>query len=492
MLKKHRGFLLGILIAVLTLIFTVPATGGVTFPDTPPGNRMKAYLEALNSQDKDVWKEYCSGDFWQKGNGPEEVEHRLGMFERLTLDLGGVEPVKIAENSATRITVTVHAVKPSGPMEWVNFTLETAPEEPYQIVGLTVRPSEKPSDGSPQRKLSDEEIVDSLKVYLAGLAAKDMFSGTVLLAKDDRVLFKEAYGTACKRYDVPNRTDTKFNLGSMNKMFTGVAVAQLAEQGKLSYDDPIIKYLPDYPNREAAEKVKIRHLLTHTSGMGSYWGELFAVNFWKIKTVQQLADLIMDKPLEFEPGERFSYSNSGPVILGLIIEKITGMSYYDYVNEYIYKPAGMINSGCFEVDRPVKNVAIGYARVDYDGRPSDDWYNNLFMHAVKGGPAGGGYSTVEDLFRFSRALREYKLLNEETTNLVVSGKEDMGPDMKYGYLFGDRNENGYRIVGHSGGAPGINANLDIYWEAGYTAAVMSNYDRAASEVSRELRILIAR
>ena len=492
MRKVHSKILIGVLILGLISGMSVPATGGVTWPDTPPAAQMKAYLKALNANDKTTWNDYASSDIWQKGSNSDDIKKRMDMFEMLTSDLGGVDPVKITETTDTKITVAARALNPAGPFEFVNFSIETETEPPYKIAGLSVRPGENPVDDLPEGKMSDAEIVKYLKTYIDELVIKDKFSGTVLLAKDGQVLFKNAYGMACKRYDVPNKIDTKFNLGSMNKMFTGVAVAQLAEQRKLSFDDFIINHLPDYPNREVAEKVTIHQLLTHTSGMGSYWDELFEVPFWEIKTVQQLADLFIDKPLMFEPGERFEYSNSGPIILGLIIEKVSGMSYYDYVREYIYKPAGMINSDCFEVDHPVKNLAIGYTKSDYSGRHTDEWYNNLFMHAVKGGPAGGGYSTVEDLLKFDRALRSYRLLSKKYTDLVITGKVDMGPDVKYAYLIGDRTENGHRIVGHSGGAPGINANLSIFWDLGYTVAVMSNYDMGAEPVSQKLKKMLTR
>jgi CubicO group peptidase (beta-lactamase class C family) len=277
-------------------------------------------------------------------------------------------------------------------------------------------------------------------------------------------------------------------------MFTGVAVAQLAEQGKLSFDDPIIKHVPDYANREVAEKVTVHHLLTHTSGMGSYWEEIFDAYWPEIRTVEQLVELFVDKPLDFEPGERFGYSNSGPIVLGLIIERVSGMDYYDYIREFIYQPAGMINTDCYEMDHPVPNLAIGYTRTGYDGETiPGPRRNNLFLHTVKGGPAGGGYSTVEDLLRFANALQNYKLLSKKYTDIVTTGKERrMDRGTGYGYLFGDREVDGHRVIGHSGGAPGINARLAIYVDLGYTVAVMSNYDMAAEGVARKIEKLLIR
>jgi len=490
---KHMKPICFLALLFLSAVFMNGAFG-VELPDTPPAGRMAEYLKVFNSGDEATWRAFSTGDFWQREADSSIVEQRMGMFKTLYADLGGMDIVRLEESSHDKISLLCKARRSGAPFEYVLLMIETDSLEPYRVAGLNIRPGESPEYDLPEGKMSDDEMVAYLEDYLNKLTSEDKFSGTVLVARDDRVLFKKAYGTACKRYDVPNKIDTKFNLGSMNKMFTGVAIAQLAQQGKLSFDDPIIKHLPDYPNKEVAEKVTIHHLLTHTSGMGDYWEEIFAAKWWEIKTVQQIADLIADKPLEFEPGERFRYSNSGPIILGLIIEKLSGMSYYDYVKEYIYKPAGMVNSGCFEVDRPVPNLAIGYTKMNYNGEPDPDgqWYNNLFMHVVKGGPAGGGYSTVEDLFNFARALKSHKLLNKEYTELVTTGKVDMGPDMKYAYLFGDETANGQRIIGHSGGAPGINSRLELYLDSGYTVAVMANYDMAAETVNRKIKQLLTR
>ena len=227
--------------------------------------------------------------------------------------------------------------------------------------------------------------------------------------------------------------------------------------------------------------------------MQDYWEELFDAHWWEIKTVDQLAALIYDDSLLFEPGTEFHYSNSGPIVLGQLIEKITGEDYYDYIREHICKPAGMINTDCYEVDTPIPNLAIGYTREGYteDEPRSDHWRNNLFMHASKGGPAGGGYSTVEDLLNFATALYGGKLVSPEYVDILTTGKVDaFGEGHQYAYLFGDTDNNGVRVVGHGGGAPGINSELKMYVDLGYTVAVMSNYDMGASIVARKIEELL--
>src|SRR4030095_10641297 len=174
--------------------------------------------------------------------------------------------------------------------------------------------------------------------------------------------FTNAYGLADKKQNIPNRIDTTFNLGSCNKMFTALAIAQLAEKGKLSFDDVVAKHLPDYANKDIAAKVTLHHLLTHTSGLGFY---PFTHGS---KTPEGILKFFVDKPLAFEPGARMQYSNAGFVVLGLIIERVSGKNYYDYIRENIYQPAGMSGTDSYSLDEQIANRAIGYTGLERDSR----------------------------------------------------------------------------------------------------------------------------
>ena len=322
--------------------------------------------------------------------------------------------------------------------------------------------------------------VDELQTYIERLADKDFFSGAVLVARDGTPIFVQAYGFANKAFNVPNKVDTTFNLGS--KMFTAVAVAQLEAQGKLSFDDLIGEHLPDYPNADAAAKVTIHHLLTHTSGIGDYFDkpEYLKGAKERLRSPSHFLPLFAEDPLLFEPGTRFHYSNAGFIVLGLIIEKVTERSYFDYVREHIYRPAGMTGTDAYEMDEDVPNRATGY--VGRLGSPQENPKTNLFLHVVKGGPAGGGFSTVEDLLRFDGALREATLLPRAQTDHLLAGKVEVGGGVHYAYGFFDRRVNGTRIVGHGGGFPGINGRLDMYLDLGYTVVVLANFDPPSADV----------
>ncbi|MFN2513733.1 MAG: serine hydrolase domain-containing protein [Pyrinomonadaceae bacterium] len=295
---------------------------------------------------------------------------------------------------------------------------------------------------------------------------------------------------ANKSRNVANDVGTKFNLGSLNKMFTAIAITQLAQEGKLQFGDSVTKHLPDYPNKDVASRVTIHQLLTHTSGMGDYLdSKRFAELRGTLESVNAHFPLFVNDPLSFEPGSRFQYSNAGYVVLGAIIERVSGKSYFDYVREHVFKPAGMVNTDSYEPQQNVTNLAIGYTKSE--GRESRQ--DNARFLPAKGSPAGGGYSTIEDLHQFARALSGYKLLNEQYTEIVLSGKVDapFGANIKYAYGFGDQRVNGHRIIGHSGGYPGVSAMFQMYLDQGFTTIVLGNYDAAAQMVAKRLREIIA-
>ena len=301
------------------------------------------------------------------------------------------------------------------------------------------------------------------------------------------MLFARAYGQANKDFAAPNRVDTKFNLGSMNKMFTAVSIAQLVELGKLSFDDPLSKFVPEFPTLAAAEKIRIKHLLSHTSGLGSYFtDEFMRSSRARFRTVDDLMQLAKGDSLAFEPGSRWSYSNTGMLVLGKVIEVVTGQDYFSYVREHIYRPAGMVNTDAYELDQVNPNLAVGYDK-EFQPDGTKRFRNNIFMHVIRGGPAGGGYSTVEDLFRFGVALQSGKLVGREYLQLLTSPKPELNSP-RYGFGFGVDPQWG--IVGHSGGFAGISSNLDLFTGSGYIAVVLSNYRGASMSVVERIRTLV--
>jgi CubicO group peptidase (beta-lactamase class C family) len=290
-----------------------------------------------------------------------------------------------------------------------------------------------------------------------------------------------------KGFSVPNRPDTKFNLGSMNKMFTSVAIAQLVEAGKLSYQDTLAKVLPEYPNKQVAETVTIHQLLTHTAGLGDFFDNPeFRPHRERYRNPRDYFPLFANNPLRFAPGSRFGYSNAGFIVLGAVVEKVSGESYFDYVRAHILRPAGMLNTDSYELTEVVPNLAVGYGRFEDDPMGIDPRRSNIAFLPWRGSPAGGGYSTAPDLLRFAEALRTNKLVNAQLTELITSPKTPMtgAPrPAKYAYGFAIEEVSGKEIRGHSGGGSnsGINSSMEIFWDGSYTVIVLGNYDAPAAE-----------
>lgn len=474
------------LLAGLALAQQPAHSASQKLPDTVATQRLLGFLEAFNTGDVARMRA-----FHQKYSSAEQAEQNASMDAEFYADTGGVDLHNVLQSSDYRILVLVITRRDQN---WLRLSLEVASGPPHAIVGLGLREASPPAGQKPGEKLTEAEVTRKLQEHVERLAKEDRFSGAVLVAKNGQPLFKRAYGSASVAFQVPNRVDTKFNLASMGKMFTGVAVAQLAEQGKLSFDDLVGKHLPDYSNKAVASKVTIHHLLTHTSGMASYWNDKFEAAKDKLRKVQDFVPFFVDDPLQFEPGEKWAYSNAGYIVLGVIIEKISGEDYYDYLRKRIFKPAGMINTDCYELDLDTPNLALGYTRMGQEGPQPGARRNNLFLHGLKGGPAGGGFSTVEDLLRFDIALRGHKLLSAKYTDLLLTGKVKTDPEGedRYAYGFDDRRANGKKVVGHSGGFPGVSSILEMHLDSGYTVAVLSNYDNGSQAVMSRLRPMLSR
>jgi D-alanyl-D-alanine carboxypeptidase len=326
-------------------------------------------------------------------------------------------------------------------------------------------------------RMSEADALKALSTRADKLAGEDAFSGAVLVAKDGRVLFSHAYGLADRKRRIANTIGTRFRIGSMNKMFTAVAILQLVQAGKIKLTARLGTYLPDYPNREVASKVTIHQLLTHTGGTGDIFGPKFDAHRKQLRALADYVKLYGKRGPEFEPGSQWAYSNYGFILLGAVIEKVTGRSYYDYVRAHVYNPAGMTRTGSLPEDQPVPDRSIGYTRTP----GATAWVPNTDTLPYRGTSAGGGYSTVEDLARFAHALMANKLLSPDSTKLLITGKVHE-PGARYAYGFEDaRDAHGNGWVGHGGGAPGMNGDLKIYPKAGYVVAVLANLDPPAAQ-----------
>jgi D-alanyl-D-alanine carboxypeptidase len=320
-------------------------------------------------------------------------------------------------------------------------------------------------------RLGEDDALAALSARAEKLARAGEFSGAVLVARDGHVLLEDAWGLSDRKAGTPNTPDTKFRIGSMNKMFTAVATLQLVEAGKLALDDPIGKYLRDYPNKDVASKVTVRHLLTHTGGTGDIFGPEFELERLSLRTHGDYVKLYGSRGLTQDPGSRFEYSNYGFVLLGALIERVSGESYYDYVRDNVFRPAGMSSTGSLPESERVPNRSVGYT-APY---PGADRVPNTSSLPWRGTAAGGGYSTVADLMRFAEALQSGKLISKATLDEATREHQP-----QYGYGFGVQGDGPLRSYGHGGGAPGMNGELRVFPELGYVVVGLSNLDPPAA------------
>jgi D-alanyl-D-alanine carboxypeptidase len=427
-----------------------------------------AWLAAFNSGDRRRYSTFLARYFPSRAPllGPE-----MG-FRELT---GGFQLRKLRGRvSATRVSGWVQERDSD---QFARFVLKVSKTKPRKILSLDLVAIPRPAE-FPIARLTEGEAIEGVEALVRRRAAEDRFSGAVLVAKDGRVLFSNAYGRANRARGIPNTLQTRFRIGSMNKMFTAVAILQLVEAGKVDPRAPIGRYVTDYPNRDVATKVTIHHLLTHTGGTGDIFGPEFDAHRNELRTLSDYVALYGKRGLEFEPGSRWAYSNYGFVLLGVVIERVTGQSYYDYVHEHIYEPAGMTGSGSLPEDQAVPDRSIGYMK--FPGTRT--WTPNTDTLPYRGTSAGGGYSTVVDLARFAHALTSHQLLGPGSTELLITGKVKGFPGLRYAYGFEDsRDASGSGSVGHGGGAPGMNGDLRIYPKSGYVVAVLANIDPPAAQ-----------
>jgi CubicO group peptidase (beta-lactamase class C family) len=447
---------------LLLLSLSVAGFAQVQLPDTPTGRQMGAWLQAFDVGDRAAFLAFLEKNYPSRAKNVDQDMN----FRKMT---GGFDLRKVED--ALTPTKVVALVQERNSDQFARMTVEVAAADPYAITKMGILAIPRPAE-FPLPKLSQSELVAALKAKLQKDSAAGTFSGDILLASKGKSVFEEAYGLADRGKKTPNTLNTRFRIGSMNKMFTAVAVLQLVQQEKVHLDDPLGKYLPDYPNKDVASKVTVQHLLTHTGGTGDFFGPEFDVHRLELKTFDDYVKLYGNRPLRFEPGSKWEYSNYGFLLLGLIVEKASGQNYYDYVRDHIYKVAGMTSTDSEPEDTHVANTSIGYTAMGVkDGgmRPNADTL------PYRGTSAGGGYSTVDDLLRFADALQENKLLNAQYTEMLTTGKPGT-PENSYAFGFEDHKVNGVRCFGHGGGAPGMNGMLQICPATGYVVAVLSNLD----------------
>jgi D-alanyl-D-alanine carboxypeptidase len=474
-------------LARLTLVLTLALAAGAATPVAQqtggPEPEVRAHVDAfvavLKNGTAEQYEAMAQQHFAPALLARATPEARRATFDRIRGDFGAITV------SGIRVIDGVVTIGARGDTKMTGrFELTLEPASPFRITRVAV---EAGDDGPPERSaapialkpdMSAAEMTRTLDDYLKPLVDKDAFAGVVLIARDGVPVVQRAYGLADREQGLAAATDMRFNLGSINKLFTKAAIGQLVAAGTLALTDTVGARLPDYPDTPA-RKATIDQLLNHRGGIADFFGPAFdAAPKDRFRTNADYYRFVAAQPVLFEPGARQEYCNGCYIVLGAIVERVSGLPYETYMARHVFTPAGMADAGWFPSDPLPTRMAKGYTRRTGPGRPDGPLHPNTTMHGAAGSAAGGGYATAADLLAFDTALRTGKVLDPTRTDWMLGG----------GSATGGRAGGG---IGAAGGAPGINAALES--DGAWTIVVLANLDPpAATSVGQALRQALIR
>ena len=354
------------------------------------------------------------------------------------------------------------------------------------LLVLTLTATARAADAA-QTPDANQDIVRKINEYMEALVKAGKFNGSLLIARDGKVLVSRGYGMSNFELDVPNSPQTKFRIGSITKAFTAMAIMLLQQQEKLSVQDSICKYVSECP--AGWQPITLHHLLSHTSGLAKHdkAGDYLKTAMMPM-SVMQLIDSFKNKPADFKPGEKFDYNNNGYILLGYVIEKASGQSYEAFLRQNIFVPLGMINTGYDLHDPVIKNRAAGYVRPD--DRVGGALMNAVYTDQSQPFSAGALYSTTEDLLRLDQALHANNLLSHKTQEAMFTPAfGQYGPALNYGYGWFVNQQFNRRATSHPGGVPGFTSMITRFSDDKVVIILLGNLEN--SQVIRANRDLAA-
>lgn len=433
-------------------------------PDSASQRAFSEWLAAFNADDPANLERFAEARM-----ADPNTRYLLDIRE----ESGGLDLVEIVNDEPTRL-VAMTRERHSGLLTRITIELDRPGSD--RLTSLALRPL----------PVAQQVAIAAMDDFAERLAANDRFSGVVAIAQNDRPIYARAFGLADRETGERATLDTRFFFESQGKMFTAVAVLQLVEAGRIALDEPLATYLPDYPNAEMA-RVTVRQLLTHTGGTGDM-GIMMpedAANRARYRTIDEIVALNGDRPPAFPPGSRFEYSNYGFLLLGAIIERVTGEDYYDHVTEHVLRPAGMNHTSWPTLDElpGLEGLATPYRNVDGEYRPATD------IMPWRGTPAGGGVSTAGDELRFVEALRSGRLISPAMVAEATRAQTDW---YGYGFVAGGLEDN-FPVWGHGGMGAGSNLALTFSPADGITFVCMANRsDNVCDRLAYNLSFRLAR
>lgn len=480
-----KKIFLGIVLVATMLLNPLEILGQNTTNFNWPENKItpifKELVTAYNSNDLKKLKAFTKKHY--EKDSKEAAIYWKGLF----LEYGELEPHSISKSYSNKNNLSVF-LRGKQTKSWVMIMLRMNSDN-TKVVGKSLGRGMLPSGGvsSDNNSISSKELAPYLDNYLEGLNKTDHFSGSVLVAKGNTILFEKTHGLRNKKKGNKIDTNTTFNVASTTKTFTAIAIAKLVEQGKLNYSDPISKFIPEYP-KDIANQVTIHHLLAHTSGIELDDYEPFNIDNDRSKNmedflsaqIKHIDSLNEGRRKNFKVLNKFDYSNENYALLGLIIERVSNMSYAEYIEKHIFVPLHMKNS--FADLNKVSNhnnVATSYSYYDsnyklidgkrYEAKSKEDYLS----------PFGGIYSTTRDLYTYLKGINKHNLVNKDTQELLylkhAKRFESDNLSMHYGYGFYIIKKGEILSIGHGGKYHGVGSHFYYYPETDHYIIVLSNY-----------------
>jgi CubicO group peptidase (beta-lactamase class C family) len=464
------------LVLVLASLATVRPAGQqlqtMGQPDPAIRATVDAFVAAVTAGQADAYERMAQERYAPALLARTTPEARRQLLERLRADFGTMTVLGVR---VTDGQVSIGVRSSTGTEGHFELALEPPPSDRIARVGLLVgdagdRPGPPPAPIRPD--MTAEAMAQAIDAFVAPKVTADTFAGVILIAKEGMPIVRRAYGLADREAGRAATLETRYNLGSINKLVTKVAIGQLLAAGKLALTDTVGALLPDYPN-PAAKPATIQQLLEHQGGVADFFGPAFdAADKTRFRSNADYYRFVAPMPLRHEPGARREYCNGCYIVLGAIVEKLSGMAYEDYVARHVYTPAGMTGAGPFPSTTPPTPAAIGYTRRG-QGPADGPLHPNGSMHGRSGSAAGGSYATATDLLAFDTAVRTGTLLDPARTAWMFNASS-VEPGRARA------------AIGAAGGAPGINAALES--NGTWTVVALANLDPpAAVELAQSLR-----
>lgn len=470
------------LLLFLACLAAPTAAAPPELPDTPAARRLAELIERINAGRRDSLMAYALRTFEPGMLEPAPDDIVDFLMAQSTVN-GGYDVRRVIQSAPQQITVLVQGRRATD--RWLRLAVGAEPDAPHRVQGIftfAATAAQAEDDGGP---VAPDSLPGRLAHLLDAMAAEGAFSGSVCLMRGDRVVLDRAWGEADREAHVPNRPDTRFGIASVGKMFTAVSIAQLAGQGRLRFDDPAVRYVPDWLP-PGARQATIAQLLEHTSGLGDFLDRIRdGGRYERLDDYRALA--VSDTPA-FAPGSGFRYSNVGYLILGAIVAKVSGEPWDRYLESHVFAPAGMRATRAYRPARGEGGLAAGYVERE-DGTVTR---NDAILEG-RGSPAGGSASTAADLAAFGHALRAGRLVSAALLDSLTTPRHEMaGTGRMYGRGFMTSRGGEHRLWGHAGGFPGVGALVEIYADDGWVLAALSNTTDGATPVGDAWRDLLRR